>query len=116
MDPYYLIYDWDCELCVSLMKFLKQLDRKNMIVFLPFDEPFAKELGKNMREEDFQDNFHFVLPNGKIFSGDEAIPYVIGALPGGRIPRWILQHFPGKRFFLKAFYRWTLNVRNTSKE
>jgi predicted DCC family thiol-disulfide oxidoreductase YuxK len=111
MDPYYLIYDWNCELCVGLMKFLKRLDHKNMIVFLPFDDPFAKELGRNMKEEDLKGNFHFIMPNGRFLSGDEAIPYVIGALPGGKVPQWVLLHFPGKKFLLKAFYRWLLKIR-----
>ncbi len=112
MNPYYLIYDWNCTLCVNLMKFIKQLDRKNDIVFVPFDDPLVEELTSGMSQEKLEGSFHFVLPDGRLFSGDEAIPYVIGALPGGKIPRWILLHFPGRKFLLKAFYQMVLKMRD----
>ncbi|MBI1870090.1 MAG: DUF393 domain-containing protein [Chlamydiae bacterium] len=115
MDPYYLIYDWNCELCVNLMRFVKQLDRKNAIVFLPMDDPLAKDFARRMAPEAFEDRFHLVLPTQEVLSGDEAIPFVIGALPGGRFPQWILLHFPGKKFLLRSFYRWIVNVRDKRK-
>lgn len=111
MSPYYLIYDWNCELCTRLMKFIKRLDRKDAIVFVPLDDPMARELCPGMDEEAFRGSFHFVLPDGRRTSGDEAIPYVLGALPGGKMPQWILEHFPGRRWLLKAFYRWVAKSR-----
>lgn len=112
-NPYHLIYDWNCELCVNLMKFIKTLDRANDIVFVPFDDSLAKELAKNLSEEALSGNFHFVLPSGVLYSGDEAIPYVMGALPGGKLPQWLLKHIPGRRFLLKAFYRCIVKMRES---
>jgi len=114
--PYHLIYDWNCELCVNLMKFIKTLDRANEIVFLPYDHVIARELAGNSSEENLAGNFHIVLPTGNLYSGDEAIPYVIGALPGGKIPKWLLQHIPGRRFFLKAFYRCIVKMRDFQRK
>lgn len=110
-DPYYLIYDWNCTLCVNLMKFIKKLDRKNDIVFVPFDDPLVQELIQGMSQEKLKGSFHLILPEGSVLSGDQAIPYVIGALPGGKIPQWILLHFPGRKFLLKAFYKGILKIR-----
>jgi predicted DCC family thiol-disulfide oxidoreductase YuxK len=109
--PCHLIYDWNCELCVNLMKFIKALDRGNDIVFVSYDHALARELAGNLSEEALAGNFHFVLPTGALYSGDEAIPHVIGALPGGKIPQWLLQHMPGRRFLLKAFYRCIVKMR-----
>lgn len=111
INPCYLIYDWNCELCVHLMKFVKQLDLKNIIVFIPMDDPFAREMTRNISQDVFEGNFHFVLPNGEVLSGDEAIPSLVGALPGGKFFGWVLIHFPGRKFLIRSFYRWVVKFR-----
>lgn len=113
MNPSYLIYDWNCDFCTKLMRLIKKIDRNNSIVFVPFDDPVAKELAHDLTEEALRGSFHYVAADGKRYSGDDAIPYVVGSLPGGRIPQWILLHMPGRRMMLRAFYKRLASMRNS---
>ena len=101
---YYLLYDENCSLCVRFMQEVKRRDRRGRIVPVGFQDPRIPTLVPSMTREKLENSFHLVLPDGTVKSGPQAMPSLLGLLPGLRLVGWLLGVLPGSKGISELVY------------
>jgi predicted DCC family thiol-disulfide oxidoreductase YuxK len=99
-----LIYDGECDLCRSLAARLAVWDREHRIALVPFQDEGAVA-GFGIGLPALAAAMHLVLPDGRTFTGADAIPELLRLLPGPT--RWwrVLFAVPGVRPIARGVYR-----------
>ena len=108
---YYLLYDEDCSLCVRFQAGVKKRDRNNLIEPVGFMDPRIPRIVPRMSREDLLNSFHLIFPDGKTFSGNNAMPEILLLLPSLKIIGWVLKYLPGVKFFSEKIYVWVASHR-----
>ncbi len=103
---YYLLYDEDCSLCVKFQRGIHRFDRRNRIETMGFHDPRIKTIVPTMTQEELFGNFHLVLPDGSVKSGNRALPDLLKILPGWKWAGWLLQHLPPVQWLSDRVYLW----------
>lgn len=93
------------------MERVRRWDKLGRLTFVPFSDPRAKELLREADWSTFFGSFHLVGPDGKRWSGAEAVPELLELLPGGRIPAWVLKNVPGAARVNGWIYSWISHHR-----
>lgn len=115
-QPYRLVYDAECQLCVSVKS---ELDRArtglagDRLQFVAYQsEEAMKALGRDYRPGRPETAF-LVRPSGEVLQGIEAFLPLLSSLRGGKVLLWILQWpFAGRlaergyRIIARHRYRW----------
>jgi predicted DCC family thiol-disulfide oxidoreductase YuxK len=83
---FYLIYDSQCSYCRLFKAFLATLDPKGHLTFLSLTDLKSQNLLQSMDEMKVKASFHLVDEEGKIKSGGEALPILLGLTTGIKIP------------------------------
>ena len=104
---WYLLYDSHCSLCAYLAAWVHVHDRYRVrFAIFPMHDPQARSLIPQLSDEEYRSSFHVVSADGRVASGEAAIPLVLQRLPG----LWGLvgvgmQTLPGGRWLTALFYR-----------
>ena len=76
-----LIYDGDCGLCQRAVARVRAWDREHRLAYLPFeDRDSVRRFGIGLPA--LAAAMHLVLPDGRVFSGADAVPELGRLLPG----------------------------------
>jgi predicted DCC family thiol-disulfide oxidoreductase YuxK len=95
-DPqrWVVLYDGECGLCKWLLAALLRWDRGLRLRPVGLQRAEADELLAELVPEQRIATWHLVSPAGERHSGGSALPVVLRALPGGRIPAAATARFP----------------------
>ncbi len=97
-----LIYDGECGLCQRAVQRLRAWDREHRLAYLPFqDEETVRRFGIGLPA--LAAAMHLVMPDGRVFSGADAVPELGRLLPGKRWWAWGFA-VPGVRPLARRIY------------
>ncbi len=97
-----LIYDGECGVCRSAVERVRAWDRLGRLSFLPFQDSTAVRFG--IAPPALAAAMHLVLPDGRVFTGADAVPELGKLLPGKRWWTWGFA-VPGVRAAARRIYR-----------
>ncbi len=109
--PHYLLYDEGCSLCVRFQKGIKKWDRRGLIEAVGFSDPRIPQIVPKMNRDQLLNSFHLVFPDGKVLSGNRALPDLLGLLPGLKPVGWLLRCLPGVPQMGDRLYAWIARRR-----
>jgi predicted DCC family thiol-disulfide oxidoreductase YuxK len=98
-----VLYDADCGLCKWLLAGFLRLDRDRRLRPLALQRDEAAALLADLEPSERMASMHLVSADGSRLSGGAALPPLLRAMPGGRLPAAALARFPR---FSAAGYRW----------
>src|SRR5437879_13560935 len=75
--PYVLLYDRDCGICSALSRWIHRVDLRRRIRFESIQS--GRALLTGIPEERMLDAWHIVTPDGRVTTGGEAVPTLVGA-------------------------------------
>src|SRR5256712_9976068 len=79
--PYVLLYDRDCGICSALSRWIHRVDLRRRIRFESIQS--GRALLTGIPEERMLDAWHIVTPDGRVTTGGDAVPTLVGAFPIG---------------------------------
>lgn len=104
-----VIYDGNCNLCITFVKLLERLDRGQMFAFVPMQESetltFLQITVKEM------DHGVILLKGKEKFQGTAAIQAIGEILPGGRVLVDLYTQLPGAKSVGDQGYSWVKDNR-----
>ena len=100
-----IIYDGECPVCIRTIAWIRDHSRPESFAYLPCRSAERKERFPGMAEEVCMEAIQAVLPDGRILSGEEALPEIVARLEGieGAADLFSL---PGAEVLTRSFYRW----------
>jgi predicted DCC family thiol-disulfide oxidoreductase YuxK len=90
-----VLYDEDCGFCRWSTDKLKAWDARRRLTFAAIQSARGAELLVAVPEAQRLDSMHAVTPDGRVWSGGQAVRVILAQLPGGRIIASIAAAFPG---------------------
>lgn len=108
--PAVVIYDGECPVCQGGMRWVERRALPGQFEFLPCQSPERRARFPWMAEEICLEAVQLVLSDGRVLSGDVAIPEILKRLRGWR---WLARLFrlPGMKFLAAPAYRWVARHR-----
>ncbi len=106
-----LIYDDNCSLCRGCMRWIKmRAINANGFEFISCRSEDRKTRFPQIDEAACLESFHLILPNGKVFAGEEAIPEIAQRL---NYFAWFAALFnaPITKYLARRLYRLVSNNR-----
>jgi predicted DCC family thiol-disulfide oxidoreductase YuxK len=105
-----LIYDGACPVCRHGMSWVERRARRGQFEFLPCQSPERRTRFPWISEESCLQALQLLLPDGRLLSGDAAIPEILSRLRGWR---WAARVFglPGAGVLAPRLYRWVARNR-----
>ena len=104
-----VLYDEDCGFCRWSADKLRAWDGRGRLTFAAIQSARGAELLHAVPVAERPDSMHAVTPDGRIWSGGQAVRVILAELPGGRIPASIAATFPGAT---QRIYRLVARHRN----
>ncbi len=106
---YLLLYDGDCRVCTALARGLAFLDVRRRLRARPIQE--SRGVLRSIPEAAVLDAAHAVAPDGRVTTGADAVPTVVGALLGApRVESW-LRSSRSSMALLTALYAFLVDLR-----
>jgi predicted DCC family thiol-disulfide oxidoreductase YuxK len=90
-----VLYDEDCGFCRWSTDKLKAWDARRRLTFAAIQSARGAELLVAVPEAQRLDSMHAVTPDGRVWSGGQAVRVILAELPGGSVPASIAAAFPG---------------------
>jgi len=90
-----VLYDEDCGFCRWSADRLRAWDAQHRLTFAAIQGPRGAELLVAVPEAQRLGSMHAVVPDGRVWSGGQAIRVILAELPGGSVPASIAAAFPG---------------------
>ena len=85
--PYLLLYDGECRICAAFARAVRAMDLRRRIRIRPIQD--ARDLLSALPSDSILDAAHAVAPDGRVTTGADALPTLLGALLGTpRVERW----------------------------
>jgi predicted DCC family thiol-disulfide oxidoreductase YuxK len=78
-----VLYDRDCGFCRWSLAWIVRWDRRHELVPVALQDPVARELLRDLDEEDRMASWHLISPDGERASGGTAAVPLLRTLPGG---------------------------------
>src|SRR3989442_14735732 len=101
--PYILLYDRDCGICSAVSRWIRALDWRRRIRLQSIQS--SRSILVGIPEDRMLDALHVVSPDGRVTTGGDAVPTLIGALPiGAGVERVLREAAPLMRV-VHRFYR-----------
>jgi predicted DCC family thiol-disulfide oxidoreductase YuxK len=90
-----VLYHEDCGFCRWSADKLKAWDSRRRLTFAAIQSTRGAELLGAVPEAQRLDSMHAVTPDGRVWSGGQAVRVILAQLPGGSILASIAAAFPG---------------------
>jgi predicted DCC family thiol-disulfide oxidoreductase YuxK len=90
-----VLYDEGCGFCRWSADKLKAWDARRRLTFAAIQSPRGAELLVAVPEAQRLDSMHAVTPDGRVWSGGQAVRVLLAELPGGSILATTAAAFPG---------------------
>jgi len=90
-----VLYDEDCGFCRWSADKLKAWDARRRLTFAAIQSARGAGLLHAVPEAQRLDSMHAVTPDGRVWSGGQAVRVILAELPGGSILASIAASFPG---------------------
>ena len=103
-----ILFDGVCALCNTAVDWIRSRDRDGRFEFLPYQS--AAERFPELEPERLAEALHVVLPDGRVYAGADAAPWIFGALPGWSWVAKVLA-LPVLRALAPAAYAWLARRR-----
>jgi predicted DCC family thiol-disulfide oxidoreductase YuxK len=104
-----VLYDADCGFCKWLLSALLRWDRAERLRPVALQSPEADDLLRELTPAERIASWHLISPEGERTSGGAAVPPLLRALPGGRVPAAVFATFPR---LTDRGYRWVAEHRS----
>ena len=106
-----LIYDGECPLCKKAVAWVQKRARPQTLDYLTCQSPERAQRFPDMVEAQCMEAMQLVMPDGAVYSGDEALPVLLSML---RRWRWLAHLFrlPGITLLSPIGYRFVARNRN----
>src|SRR4030042_7009211 len=103
--PVVLIYDGECPVCQGAADWIRARSGPDDFEFLSCHSEDLPRRFPTVEKSACLKAMHLVLPDGKVFAGEQAVPEILLRLKGWR---WAVALFrlPGAGILSRAFYRW----------
>ena len=110
-DKSVVIFDGQCNFCLSQIRILRFLDLGNRrLTFLSLHDPAVSREFPQLKHEDLMQEMHIVEPTDRVHTGSDAVKYLVLHLPSLWITSPIF-YLPGTGPIWKSLYRWVANNR-----
>ncbi len=90
-----VLYDEDCGFCRWSTDKLKASDTRRRLTFASIQSARGAQLLVAVPEAQRLDSMHAVTPDGRVWSGGQAVRVILAQLPGGSILASIAAALPG---------------------
>jgi predicted DCC family thiol-disulfide oxidoreductase YuxK len=90
-----VLYDEDCGFCRWSADKLKAWDARRRLTFAAIQSPRGAELLVAVPDAQRLDSMHAVTPDGRVWSGGQAVRVILAELPGGSVLASTAATFPG---------------------
>ena len=91
-----VLYDEDCGFCRWSADKLRSWDTRRRLTFAAIQSPRGAELLHAVLGAERLDSMHAIAPDGRVWSGGQAVRVILAELPGGSILASIAAAFPGE--------------------
>jgi predicted DCC family thiol-disulfide oxidoreductase YuxK len=105
-----LIYDQDCLICRKAVQWVDDRSGGKVFEMLPYQSKEVEIRFPSMERSAPLKAMQFILPEGRVLSGEKAIPEIMGRLRGYRWVPWLFR-IPGSEVVSRAIYRWFASHR-----
>lgn len=111
MDRAVLIYDGECPLCLRARDWVAKRARAGTVEFLTCQSEARAERFPGIAEAACLEAVQFVLEDGAVYAGAEALPHILRRMRGWR---WLagVVCTPGIAAFMPPAYRWVARRRS----
>jgi predicted DCC family thiol-disulfide oxidoreductase YuxK len=100
-----LIYDEDCPICRKAAQWVERNKRGDALELLPCKAEEVRSRFPSMEETVCMRAMQLILPDGRVLSGEKALPEVITKLRRYHWVAWLFR-LPGAGVLSHALYRW----------
>ena len=104
-----VLYDEDCGFCRWSADELRRWDTRGRLTFASIQSTKGAELLHAVPATERLDSMHAVAPDGRVWSGGQAVRAVLAELPGGGALASMAARFPGTT---ERIYRLVARHRN----
>lgn len=111
-DRHVVVYDGECGLCRRSVELLRSWDRHGRLELLPFQAADVMDRFPEVEAAEFRAAVQLIAPDGRRWSGADAIEKVLALTPRGRPIAWLFE-LPFARPIARRVYRWV--ARNRGK-
>lgn len=108
--PYLLLYDRDCGICSAVSRWIRAIDWRGRIRLQSIQSSRSVLVG--IPEERMLDAFHIVSPDGRVTTGGDAVPILIGAFWIGAGVERILRGSSALMDIVHRFYGFLTRFRD----
>ena len=110
VTPLVLIYDGECRFCQGGITWVRNRAVPGEFEYLPSQSPDRKRRFPSLSDQDCEEAIQLVLPDGRVLSGDRAVPEILRRLRGWR---WLglLFRLPGAGWIAPSVYSWVARNR-----
>lgn len=112
MTRYTVVYDGACSVCTRSVELLRQWDVDDRLELVPFQANGVMDRFLDIPEEDFRGAAQVIAPDGRHWSGADAVEQALAQTRRGRWIAWLFR-LPLARPIARRLYRWF--ARNRSR-
>ncbi len=105
-----VVYDGDCGLCRRAVDLLRRWDTEGRLRLLPFQGPGVMDRFPMIPERAFREAVQVIAPDGRHWSGADAVEQALDRTPRGRRLTWLFR-LPFARPIARRVYRWVARHR-----
>jgi lipase maturation factor 1 len=106
-----LLYDGECGFCREWVHRLQRWDRGSAIEYVPSQQRGTVLWLPALSDEALNRAMHLVLPDGRVYTGARALPFILRLRPAGA-PLALLLRLPGAQAIADRGYAWIANRRH----
>jgi predicted DCC family thiol-disulfide oxidoreductase YuxK len=105
-----LIYDGQCPVCKKAVGWIRENSRRGAFEMLPCQSEAVKKRYPFIKEDVCMRAMQLVLPEGRVLSGEKALPEIAKRLKGYSAAAGLFA-LPGSETISRAFYQWFADRR-----
>ena len=98
-----LLYDGECPMCLRARDWIAAHATTGAIELMPCQDPGRLGRAPQVSDAACMAAMQLVMPDGRVFAGERAVPHILSATPGYR---WLgaLMRFPGVLLLARPVY------------
>ena len=102
---YTVVFDGECGVCRRSVDLLRRWDTRGRLRCIPFQGPGVVDRYPEIDEREFREAVQVVAPDGRRWSGADAVEKALERTPRGRRIAWLFK-LPLARPIARRGYRW----------